>query len=123
MVYLNIVMAYLITIKPTLLLLFVSSFFYFSLIISVNIIVILLVWLSLLSYFLSSSVCLTISFRLLSQLYRKANLYTTAFHVQLVFFCSSISIVACVYKRPLFSIHSSSCHHYTAVLFSNKSIF
>lgn len=102
MVYLNILMAYLIIIKPTLLLLFVSPFFYFSLIISINIIVILLVWLSLLSYFLSLSVYLTISFCLLSQLYCKTNLYTTAFHVKLYFFTLLLVLLLAFTKNHYF---------------------
>ena len=123
MVYLSVVMAYLITTKPTLLYSFVSPFLHSNFIISVDIIVVSLVWLSSLSRSLSSSVCLTISFRLLSQLHRKADLHGMALCVRLVFSCSLVSVVACVHKRPSFSIHSSSCLRRTAALLPGKFMF
>ena len=77
MVYLNIIMAYLITTKLILL----YSFDSLSFIISVDIIVALLVWLLLLSFSLSSSICLTIYFRLLPQLHCKVDMHGITLHV------------------------------------------
>ena len=122
-VYLSIVIVYLIITKPTLLHSFISLFFYSNFIISMDIIVVLLIWLSLLLHSLSLSICLTISFCFLLQLYYKADLHGIALCDLLVFFCSPVYAIACIHKMPSFSIHFSNCHRCMAAFLLSKSIF
>lgn len=104
MVYFSIVIAYLITTKYIFLHLFVIFFFHSNFIISVNIIVVLQVWLLLLLRSLSSLVCFIIFFFLQSQPHHKTNLHSMMLYVRLIFFFSSVNIITCVQETVMFNL-------------------